>query len=179
MEAAEAVGPNGRVIAIEPMPRHAQQIRDHAELNGFGQIDVIQTAVGDRRGEASIGLPEQGANEGMYCIGGREGAICVPVRTIDEIVQTLGVSRLDLIKMDIEGAEFAALTGARDTLTRFRPVILIEINSSALSAMGSCAQEVTKLLGNLRYEGRRIDRNGLKPSSGPAECDEYIFVPCP
>jgi FkbM family methyltransferase len=177
LEAAQAVGPGGRVVAIEPMPHHAQRIRDDAALNGFRHVDVVQAAVGSAPGEVSIGLPAEGANEGMYCIGGQQDAVTVPMRTIDEIVQTQGLARVDVIKMDIEGAEFGALTGARQTLERFRPTILIEVNSPALEAMGSSSEEVMTLLGAMGYRGMRIGRNRLEPLSQLSECDECIFTP--
>ena len=51
----------------------------------------------------------------------------VPLTTIDKIVNELGLERVDFIKMDIEGAEVAALTGARETLRRFRPRLAIAV----------------------------------------------------
>jgi hypothetical protein len=65
---------------------------------------------------------------------------CVRAVTIDDLAQTHRLSRLDIVKLDLEGAEFRALIGARDTLRDMRPLLLVEVSDAALARQaGSCA----------------------------------------
>lgn len=66
--------------------------------------------------------------------------------TIDELVDSLGLPRLDWIKMDIEGAEVEALKGAMKTLSRYRPTLWIEFHNTLL--------ELKELLAEAQYEIR-------------------------
>ena len=73
----------------------------------------------------------------------------VEVETLDAIVERLSLSRVDVVKIDVEGAEVGVIAGAAGTIRRFRPVFLIEANDAALRAQGaSCAA----LLASLRTE---------------------------
>ena len=56
---------------------------------------------------------------------GQEGSVQVEAVTLDGFVERAGLDRLDLVKLDIEGAELSALQGARETIRRFRPRLQI------------------------------------------------------
>lgn len=179
VEASRAVGPSGRVIAIEAAPCHAATIRQSAKLNGARNVTVVNTAVGDEPGEAALTLPA-GGNMGMFTLGNVAGpkSYKVQIRTIDDIISDLHVDSVDFVKMDIEGSEFRALNGARKTLEKHRPPILIELNETALRACGSSCRQVKGLLTDLGYTGRKIDGRNLTPISVVQEhvVDECLFV---
>lgn len=61
----------------------------------------------------------------------------VSVRTIDEIAAAANLTRLDLIKIDVEGFEMSVLAGAKRVLGQFRPLIFMEFNSFTLLAYGN------------------------------------------
>ncbi len=66
----------------------------------------------------------------------------VAAETIDQLVRRSKIDRLDLIKMDIEGAELLAIRGARETLHKFRPVLLLEVVEQMLTSGGGSAPEL-------------------------------------
>lgn len=116
-----------RVVAIEPHPVNAECLRrNFAPEIAAGRVVVVQKGVWSR--EATLPLFVGVENSGMgTVVHPHAGAkIDVPLTTIDHLVGALGLSRVDYIKMDIEGAEREALAGAQDTLRRFRPRLMLD-----------------------------------------------------
>lgn len=179
VEASRAVGPSGRVISIEAAPIHAMAVKESVQLNGACNVTVINIAVGDEDGEAILTLPSDG-NMGMFTLGAVKGteSYKVPVRTIDAILAEQNVTAVDFIKMDIEGSEFRALSGAKHTLGRYHPPILIELNETALLGCGSSTREVKELLTSFGYQGFLIKGKRLLPIllDQKHDVDECMFI---
>ena len=174
IEGAKAVGSRGSVIAIEASPHHANSVKASAYLNGMQNIEVVPVAVGDQDGEATLTLPS-GANFGMFTLGNVVGSesFKVPIRKIDDIV---GERKIDFIKMDIEGSEYRALIGARKTIERDQPAILIELNEFALQSCSSSTSQVKTILSEFGYSGQMLDGSTVSVDQ-IHECDECIFLP--
>jgi FkbM family methyltransferase len=125
------VGEGGRVVAVEPGPLSFALLRKNLGQNDASAVTTLNCAVSCEPGRmtfcenSAYGHLEPDA-EGQQ----------VEVRTLDQIVETLGLSRLDFLKIDTEGFEPQVLEGARATLERLRPVIYLELNSWALIAHG-------------------------------------------
>lgn len=121
------LAPRGKHIAVEPSPRLAKRLR---RLPG---VEVVEAAVGERSGEATF--YEQIANHPQSSLVPAEGNDVrqrrVAVVTIDQLV---GGRAIDLIKIDVEGVEYAALTGAAETIARCVPTIIFEFTSRASGA---------------------------------------------
>ena len=106
--AARKVGPAGRVIAIEPLPAMLERLRFNVAANGFTNVTVFPTAVGAQTGAAIIRVSAR--QYGHASLVGTEGEeLTVPVTPLQEIVERAGVSRIDALKIDIEGFEDRAL----------------------------------------------------------------------
>lgn len=174
LECWAIVGKSGRVISIEAMPEHAKTIQRNLMANDLPSDDILNVAVGDHRGEVSLGLPE-GGNKGMFGINAGPGEYKVPLRRIDDLLH--GVGSLALIKMDIEGSELGALQGAKETIRKHRPAIIIELNEIALARCGATSAAVVDFLSAERYGGQTITSNGLTPLSEGHDCDECLFLP--
>jgi hypothetical protein len=69
-----------------------------------------------------------------------------PARTLDDIIRDTGVSRVDVVKIDVEGAEMLVLKGAVNTLARYHPMVIVELLDAQLRAMGSSEAEVRAFL---------------------------------
>lgn len=180
IEAAKAVGSSGKVISIEASADHARTIERNVKLNGFSNVSLVSTAVGEDDGTAILSLPA-GGNYGMFTLGKVSGTASgeVQIRKIDDILKQQGVVAVDFIKMDIEGSELQALRGAIKTIGHSRPPILIELNERALKGCGSSSTEVKTLLTSLGYEGRIVGRNSLVPipsDQNRHDCDECLFL---
>ena len=112
------------VIAIEPVAENLVALRRNlAQEISAGKVIVIQKGVYDRIGDLMFVKRGHSWDGEFHEPGdGHEGhGDALPVTTIDAIVARLNLTRLDFIKMDIEGSEPYALAGAKDTLERFKP----------------------------------------------------------
>ena len=151
LRAARQVGPSGRVIALEPLPETAQRLRRNIVRNRIGNITVVEAAAGDKEGEVDLYAGDRQSSASM-CHTGKGASHHVRMTTLDMLVMTQQLQRVDWIKMDIEGAEAIALRGAMDILAKFRPSILFENGSS-----GSQTIEVLRSAG---YRIGRLDIDG-------------------
>ena len=107
----------------------------------------------------------------------------IPMTTIDAIMSEYDEECVVLIKMDIEGSELNALIGAKQTIDRHKPPILIEINEEALNSCGTSPFELEDFFRSQGYEGFLIDRTEkgkafIKdiPSNHQHVTDEALFV---
>jgi FkbM family methyltransferase len=137
MLGASLVGPSGRVIAVEPNPINVGLLRDSAKDNGFDNIDVLTVALAARPG--SVALETDGSNGRVTPIDGPPAepipaSFVVAARPLDDVLSDAGVTRVDAIKIDVEGAEPLVLKGAGSTITRHRPVLISEFYPLALDS---------------------------------------------
>lgn len=126
-----AVGSGGYVIAVEPIPRQVQRLKSNIDINGFKHCFVIQKAISDREGSASLELAN-GDTSASIMAAEKRNCIKVETTSIDQIVKKNKLPRVDFIKLDVEGAELLALQGAVNTLKEFHPTLSIEAADSAL-----------------------------------------------
>ncbi|HET8775924.1 MAG TPA: FkbM family methyltransferase [Thermoanaerobaculia bacterium] len=117
--AAKLAGPSGAVYAFEPMERNLRYVREHLRLNRVENVHVLPVAVSDRTGPVRFAAAHNPAMGGLAA----NGEIEVQSTTLDALAPT--IEPPSFVKMDIEGAEHAALSGAMELLRRARPVILL------------------------------------------------------
>ena len=99
----------------------------------------------------------------------------VTATTIDEIVRSRNLTRLDLIKLDIEGWELRALIGASDVLEKFHPALFMEVNDRQLARAGDDADSLFNFLSQLGYEGYVVAADGTHLVLRSAPCEGDIF----
>ncbi|PWR12795.1 FkbM family methyltransferase [Micromonospora acroterricola] len=109
-----------RVVAVEPTPPLARQLRA-----AFSDVRVVEAAVSDHTGTASLFLPEGGAIVGTSSLEQVDQGTPVSVRRVT--LDLLGLTDVRFMKIDIEGHELPALRGAAETVRRDRPVLLVEV----------------------------------------------------
>ena len=157
--AARRVGPAGQVVAVEPSSREQAHLRRNLARNGLANVHIVAAALGAAAGVADLHLAH-GVHSGHNTLGGfahddvvRADLEKVPVETLDAVVVRHGLSRLDVVKIDVEGAESGVIAGARTTLGTMRPLLMVEINDGALRAQGSSEQALLATLrDDLGYE---------------------------
>ncbi len=131
MMAAQLVGPQGKVIAIEPMDKNLQLIYLGIEKNGFGNVDVFPFGASDRAGLVAI-VTDPGTSNALVqsAVSNRQPSLHAPTRCIDWMCAN--VDRLDFMKIDIEGHEVFAWRGAQKMLARCKPKIATEFHPHAM-----------------------------------------------
>jgi FkbM family methyltransferase len=169
MFAARRVGPAGAVLAFEPSTREFERLQDNLRLNEITNVRAFRTALGRETGVATLrtaAAEHAGQNTlGQFVYAGVECARLeqVPVERLDDVVAREGVPAPDVIKMDVEGAEFAALLGARGTLEANHPLLLLELNDEALWQQQSSAAEVLGFLRDVGYAVFTFDPTTGRP----------------
>jgi FkbM family methyltransferase len=154
--AAARVGPKGRIIAVEPSPRELERLKANLALNRLRNVEIVEAALTDRSGSARLLMAEP-AHAGQNTLGKFAYAISaageeeVETITLDELVQERGLARLDILKLDIEGAELRALSAAWRCLSEMRPLILAEVSDKALTHQGGSAATLLQLLEDAGY----------------------------
>jgi FkbM family methyltransferase len=107
--AARKVGPTGRVIAIEPLPELVERLRFNLSLNELTNCTIVSAAVGDRAGEARLFLNKRSYSEASMRMTAGRTETTVPIMTLQGIVEQAGATRIDALKIDIEGYEDKAI----------------------------------------------------------------------
>jgi FkbM family methyltransferase len=121
---SRAAGPGGRVWAIEPHPVSLAVLRRFCQLNRLDNVKVLPYACVDQAGDVPIEtLPVWESN---YVRGPESGPTGYAVKGVrfDDVAAERGITRIDLLKMNIEGAERLALPGCREALRRTRFVCI-------------------------------------------------------
>lgn len=106
------VGPAGRLVAIEAHPATFRCLRKTVEANGLDNVLALNVAIGAEDGELAI---EDRSHHKANRVG-RSGAMRVRAITLDHLLEEHGLARIDLVKINIEGAETAVLRGAGKAL---------------------------------------------------------------
>lgn len=185
---ARHVGPQGNVIAIEARPCSAGILRRWRAVLRLDQMIVLSTAVGAHPGSLELRTPvvptrthpDQG---GMSASDGWLSKLPSRVRTVgmttlDLVAQAQGLDRLDLVKIDVEGAELGVLEGGAETIERLQPVVVIEIEDRHLQRMGRTADEVVSWFVTRGYLGHVLAEDGLvEVATVTAQHNNYVFVP--
>jgi len=161
--ASTKVGTTGRVVAVEPSPRELVYLRENLRLNNIHNTDLVEQALAERSGTLHLRLAE-GRHSGLNTLGDfaypeikTASEIQVSATTIDEMVRSLQLTNLDVIKLDLEGAEIRALMGAPQSLQAFKPLLLIEALNSALEKQNGSVNKLLDLLETADYSIFVID----------------------
>ena len=107
--AAQRVGPEGHVIAIEPIPEMIERLRFNVAVNGFTNVAIFQTAVGSEVGTALLHIHPRNRGQSSMAPDAVGTPKQVSVTPLADIVVSAGVRRIDTLKIDIEGFEDRAL----------------------------------------------------------------------
>ena len=127
-------GPQGQVLAVEPIPEFQAIWQDNVRLSGIDNLTLLPYALGGQSTTVQMGTPERNGllHHGMTKVAASNPhehyarTYDVPMRVPDELFRHL--PRLDFVKCDVEGFEYEVFRHMQDTLRRFRPLIQTELN---------------------------------------------------
>jgi FkbM family methyltransferase len=182
--AARRVGESGQVWAFEPSDREFQRLCQNLQLNQLHQVRPFRVALSNSDGTAELRIagPEHAGHNTL-------GDFTYPVpllrkesvktRKLDSLVHEIGLHRIDVLKLDVEGCEMRVLSGALDVLRNMRPVVLFELAEPALLRQGAGTAQLLDLFRSLRYGLYSFDRATGRPvlSEAGSYTDNLIGVP--
>lgn len=150
---SRAVGPDGYVMAIEPGKLAYECLCHNASLFP-SKIRTMRLALSDVSSGSVVHAIDELNLGASRCVPVNFDLDAVPVTTVDWLMGQEHLPRLDFIKMDCEGFEVKVLIGAKYTIDKFKPVMLIEVNPSALQAQGATPIDIMR---SVKAHGYSID----------------------
>ena len=169
---------NGKVLAFEPCRWTYQRLVENTRLNNLTNLLTVHSALGDRTGEAILQINVAG-KDGLNTIGRPThgdsavvGTEKVPITTLDDSLRQHSVSSVDVMKMDVEGAELFVLRGATHLLSKSDAPLLLYESSFISQGLDYHPVEQMWLLEKYGYAFFVIDSNNGKIST-PANSRAY------
>lgn len=136
--ASTLVGDEGKVFAFEPFPKCINLLKKHLKMNAVQNVTLFETAVSDRIGKASF---QEGPSDSMGHLS-ETGTVAVEMVSLDDLFFKGVLPLPQYMKIDVEGAEFSVLQGAKHLLTAGSPTLFLathgsEVHSQCLSFLRS------------------------------------------
>lgn len=135
---SKLVGQNGIVIAVEPVPVTFSYLLKNVRMNKLSNVITVNKAMSDRNGTIRM-IESKGSNWSRVLQNNQDlsspdvaGVIQVKAVTLDTLVEQLGLKKLDLIRMDVEGHEYHIMKGCCTAIRKWFPDILIEVHPTLL-----------------------------------------------
>lgn len=193
--AALRVGPGGRVFSLEPVPATFERLQRNVALNRVDNVVALNLAAWHEPSELVMACPvDPRVHSGVFHVvpgasagAGSGGAIVhVPALPLDALLlERHHVARVDLMKLDIEGAELPALEGSRRLLVERRPVVVTELDERHTRRHGYAPGDLVRFMVSLGYAPFALDEDyrprhrpgPLRPLAGVREAgDNVVFV---
>lgn len=159
--ASKLVGPQGLVIALEPVPENFATLHSNIKENNINNVIALPLACGKTNRPIEILVPpgRSGATSknlphftGLPLKGKTRRVTAVKLDTL--LLDILRLKKVDVIKIDVEGAEIEVLEGAIDTLRKFKPKLIIEIRQTTRPI-------VTHILESISYTLYKLDNTNI------------------
>ena len=176
--AARRMGPRGTVVAIEASPINCELLAANLRETGSQRFTVLNRGVWDEPATLTISHIPQGPGWSFVSPepSGQGIPFTVECETLDALLAEAGVGPVDLLKVDVEGAEVRVLRGARNLLQGNRPGIILEINPDTLQRVsGAGPRELYQCVLEYGYEMKVIAREGpLVPVTAYADLESWF-----
>jgi FkbM family methyltransferase len=175
------MAPAGEVFAFEPSAYARSVMTPAVRFNRLRNITLIPLGLGERAEEVVLHTPlkrERSLGFGTAHIGAAAGPTvdqAIGLTTLDHFVAARPLTRIDLIKADIEGWELRALWGGEQTLRRFAPVLYLEIDAALMRRAGDTPSDLFGFLAALGYRG--FTTPNLAPAPSYRAAGDYLFLP--
>lgn len=163
------------IRSFEPNPKTYQRLRTNIQLNHLQEVvKTFPIALSDSNGTGT--LIERADNSGASRLGNDSTGISVDVRTLDSFCNEKSEERLDAVKIDVEGYEVRVLHGAHQTISKFKPAIVIEFWTPGLKRAEATVDDIADVLGEMGYELFIPMRGNLQPLRELPRGDDPVNV---
>ncbi len=154
---SRATGPSGRVIAIEADPANFIALTENIKRSGAKNIETVHAALWSEEGE--LEFQAEGNMGGSLEIVGprRDHLIKVPTLTLMGMCEKLGISRVDHVKMDIEGAEYGVILSSQEFIKKYRPDFIIEAHNESTNPVN--VPKLVNFFENFGYDMKLVKQS--------------------
>jgi len=170
---AKMVGGDGKVLAVEPLPPCAEAIRHNAALNGMAQVRVCEGALSDRSGKIGF-MSDPERSGGWIARSASQVTFEAQCWSLDDLLSHVGITSVNLAKIDASGNELAVLRGAGKTLPagRVRTLVMKLYNPDVVrERFGHDAHESLALLQQWGFQLKLVVRQEAFPVFRAEEVD--------
>ena len=160
-----SVGNTGRVYSFEPLNYLQTKFKKNIALNKLENVTLFPFALSNQAGEITYSINENNWNQGTFSLRDQSTGDKIQqilIKVADELPEIKELSRLDLIKIDVEGFEFQVLKGLVTTLKKHKPRIIFEYDSNYWAANGQQMSECYNFLKGLNYELYQVTSVGCE-----------------
>jgi FkbM family methyltransferase len=164
LTAASTMSASTRIFAFEPADGAYQRLLANIDLNNFGNIMPFKLAIGDRKGNASFYVCDDDAYNSIIDNTMRPvlNIEKVELCTIDNFCQSNHIDRIDLLKIDAEGADYLILIGAMNILSQpTAPIIFCEYNRNIVNEINFRLSDLLDFIRELKYDIYEISNGKL------------------
>lgn len=169
-----AVGPAGRVIAVEASPANVALLRANLAANGATNVEVVAAAASDRSGRVRLSLsPWNTGDNRAYPVPDMD-TVEVPAVRLDDIVPA--DVQVDVVKVDTQGTDHRAIRGMEATVARCRPVLVVEFWPLGITESGDDPLAVLRQYTAMGYDVRVLGAPDALPLPAPQEVVDAALV---
>jgi FkbM family methyltransferase len=163
---ARRVGRVGKVIAFEPIPSARETLERNISLNDYTNITVCDFALFSSNSLMVLEAPRELSRIDPRKTKNEKTGIQIQTKSFDECVSQLNIQRIDLVKIDVEGAELDVLYGMRHSLEKYHPALLVEVHSHYLTHFGYTTEDLGGFLDDMKYGLHPVDKPSLDLRNG-------------
>ena len=174
--ASQILKEHGKVISFEASKKNYLRLQEHIELNNAQNITAHHVAIAESEKEITLFYNEQEANKGMVSAYGKKDALQETIKAVP-LDSLLSETKIDFIKIDIEGGEYDALRGMKNILQNQQPILLIELEEDIIAKTNYEIEDILNFLSALQYKKYYISNEGkLVAQNENFERKNYIFT---
>lgn len=163
---AKRVGEHGRVIAFEPISSAREKVEYNVVLNGYSNITVSHFALFSKSGATILEDPFQLSRINPAKSSSGKNDIEIQMVVFDEYASELDIKRIDLVKIDVEGAELDVLVGMRHSLEKYHPALLIEVHPEHIRHFDHTVDDMVGFLETMKYRIQAVDKPSIDFTGG-------------
>ncbi len=180
------MAPRGHVFAFEPAGYARSIVSIVSKLHGLKNVTITSLGLSDAAGKQTLSIPLKSSGSlgyGLSHLGADESNRPtynedISLVTLDDYVRENGIQRIALIKADIEGWEMRLLKGAQQSIARFKPAIVLEIDRKFLARAQNTPEEIWAFFAKHDYKIEKILADGTTaPAPDPIERGDIICTP--
>ncbi|MFY7666610.1 FkbM family methyltransferase [Flavobacterium sp.] len=165
--AAEKVGTSGKVIAFEPAPDTFQKLTENIQINNFTNVELHNLGVSDQVSKIPFFVSQNGYDAwnsfGKLTNKSQTISTEVEVKPLDSLLQETDISKIKLVKIDVEGWEKFVLQGGEHFFKTQQPIVMMEFTESTCFEVGYMVQELYDIMETYGYRWYELKNQQLIP----------------
>ena len=147
------VGKNGKILVTEPSPTNRKYLEKNVLAQGTNNIEIFDFACGDFDGITKFSISKFSNYSQVFDekkFSNADEVIHIPIRKLDTFLTEKNITKLDFIRMDIEGYELNVIEGAKECIKKFKPMIQIELHVRKLGIIN--VEKILRFFKNVGYD---------------------------